>query len=170
MVDTWPACHACLQTECATELAACDAECVAIQACLDTVCQGLSAAGNAVEEGKCQVACQAKHFGSKQKHIDVVNCAQQSLLNCAPPCAAAPYDWEQCVDHAAENQCKDAQTACTSDDACTDYIVCVTVCNTAAECVACSDTPAKAAGRALYEAYWACVEDDCLTEYWLPQF
>src|SRR5689334_17738623 len=40
---TWPACHTCLATKCGAEQKACDAECLAIQACIDAVCANLSA-------------------------------------------------------------------------------------------------------------------------------
>ena len=48
-------CNKCLDTTCAAEEKACDSECRAVQACLETVCANLSAIGNMADEGMCQV-------------------------------------------------------------------------------------------------------------------
>src|SRR5689334_7887537 len=41
--DTSLACAACLSMLCSTQLAACDSDCIALQACIDTLCFNLSA-------------------------------------------------------------------------------------------------------------------------------
>lgn len=164
--DTWPACHACLKTECATEIAACDDGCVGIQACLDAVCGNLSVIG-APDEGACQVYCQAQHFSSKDEHLALINCAQMASA-CMPPCALAGYDWNQCVDASTKGMCGPLLDTCTNDTNCIDYLTCALTCTTTPECKACSATPEGKAGRDLFEAYWACVERDCITEAWLP--
>jgi hypothetical protein len=51
---TWGACDQCAETACGAEEAACDGECLAIQACLETVCFNLSAIGN-MEIGRAHV-------------------------------------------------------------------------------------------------------------------
>ncbi|MFT3772496.1 MAG: hypothetical protein QM820_44445 [Minicystis sp.] len=168
-------CHDCLQTRCKAELDACDAECVAIQACIDTVCGHLSQLGAATEEGQCQVQCQSKHPGAKAAHLAVVNCAQgamgtSSADTCMPPCSFAIYDWEQCADAQAKGTCKAALDACSNSADCQTYQACASACSTNADCQACAGTPGAKAGQRIYEAYWNCVEDQCLAEAWLPQF
>jgi hypothetical protein len=162
----WAACHTCLQTACAPELAACDAGCMGIQTCLDAVCGHLSEIG-APDEGTCQVYCQAQHFSSKDEHLDLVNCAQQAS-ECIPPCSYGIGDWEECVDAATDGACGPKLDACSADVDCVDYITCALTCTTAADCKACGASPEGMAGRALFEDYWLCVETDCILELWLP--
>ena len=167
--DTWPACHACLQTKCSAEIAACDTECIALQACLDAVCMTLAASG-ASDEGTCQTYCQSLHAGAKQKHLDLVNCSNTGpgVTDCSPPCAFATYDWDQCHADADKGSCKDALAACTDDDDCKAYTACAAACTSAAACEDCGTQ--HASGLALREAYYQCVETSCLAEYWLPAF
>jgi hypothetical protein len=157
-----------LQTACKAEIAACDADCIAIQACLDAVCAHLSMIG-ASDEGQCQVHCQQLHLTSKQKHLDVVNCAL-GASQCMPPCSGYSYDWDQCTADATKNQCKPALDACNASQACLDYQTCASGCATNADCQACSSTTDGKTGEQLYEAYWQCVETSCLPEGWLPSF
>lgn len=168
--DTWPQCHTCLQTQCATEIAACDSECIALQACLDSVCLALSAQDASDEEGKCQVYCQSLHAGAKQKHINLVNCTISTAYagGCMPPCALATYDWDQCRADADANACKSELAACNGDADCKAYNACAGSCASAADCEACGTAGNGAAGLALAEAYFACVEKSCLPEFWLP--
>lgn len=164
----WPDCHTCLQSECKTEIDACDAECIAIQACLDAVCAHLSMLGS-MDEGACQVACQNLHAGAKQKHLNLVNCAQGGAA-CMPPCAFYSFDWDQCVAKEASGTCKPLLDACNANADCQSYQSCAASCGTNAECQACASTPEGKSGRQAYESYWQCVETTCLAEAWLPNF
>jgi hypothetical protein len=163
------ACHDCLQNYCHTEIVACDSECVAIQACIDAICGHLSQLGVGTEEGQCQVQCQNKHSAGKAAHLALVNCAQGST-NCAPPCKFAIYDWEQCNKAQAQGTCKAQLDTCNGDAACQTYQACAGGCATNVACQGCSTGTDGKAGEQAYEAYWQCVEGQCLPEAWLPQF
>ena len=113
--------------------------------------------------------CQQLHFSSKQKHLDVVNCAQ-GASQCMPPCAFYSFDWDQCVAAETAGTCKPALDACNASTDCQTYQACAAACTTNVACQACGSTPEGKAGRALYEAYWQCVESTCLVESWLPSF
>jgi hypothetical protein len=130
------------------------------------VCAHLSSTGSS-DEGACQVQCQQLHFGAKQAHLAVVNCAQQAA-QCMPPCAGYSYDWDQCVAKETTGTCKPQLDACNASTDCQTYQGCASSCTTNAECQACASTPAGKAGRDLLEAYWQCVETTCLVEGWLP--
>ncbi|APR75497.1 Hypothetical protein A7982_00843 [Minicystis rosea] len=167
------ACHDCLQDRCKAELSACDADCVALQGCLDTVCGHLSTLG-ASTEGQCQTQCQSMFPNAKAAHINVVNCAQGAMGTqndtCMPPCAFALYDWEQCVNAQTATTCKSKQDACNASGECQTYRACVSGCTTNTECQACAQDASGQKGRDLYQAYWTCVADTCLAEGWLPHF
>jgi hypothetical protein len=167
--DTWPGCHTCLQTACKAEITACGTGCADLQGCLDTYCATLSATGSS-DEGACQVYCQQQFAASKQPHIDLVNCAQGAMSTCMPPCAFAPYDFEQCIAHAAATTCKTQLAACDGEPKCVAFRTCVSTCTTAAGCEACGASADGKVGAAVDQAYWKCVAGECTVEAWLPQF
>jgi hypothetical protein len=161
-------CDQCLASRCADEIAACDGDCVGIQACLDAVCVNLSQT-QSPDEGTCQVHCQSLHSASKAKHLAVVNCVIGS--GCQPPCAGYSYDWDQCVAAQSKGACKSALDACNANSDCTAYQACAATCTTYKDCLACSTATSGATmGEQLYEAYWQCVETTCLPDGWLQSF
>ena len=162
---SWSACDQCADTSCGAEQAACDGECVAIQACLETVCFNLSTIGAMAEEGQCQVKCQADHPDGKDNHLALVNCAADA--KCTPPCTFFPQDYDACKAFMNKDICKDKNQACKDSNACQTYKDCVTTCTTLKECIACDDTPSGFDGRKLLEAYELCVAGECTTEAWL---
>ena len=172
---TWDtACNTCLKDRCKAELDACDADCIALQGCLDTVCGNLSAIGSSTE-GQCQAQCQSKFPNAKNAHIDVVNCAQGAIGTgpddtCMPPCAFASFDWEECVKAQAVTTCKPARDACNGSADCQTYEACVGACTTNTECQACAQATGGQQGRELSQTYWTCVAKTCLAEAWLPHF
>lgn len=159
-------CNICLDTTCATEETACDGECRAVQACLETVCANLSAIGNMEDEGTCQVKCQGEHPDGKTLHLDLVNCAAAAM--CTPPCTYYPQDYESCRSFMDKGTCKDDNQACKDSSECQTYKDCVTTCKTLAACIACDDTPSGIAGRKVLEAYELCVAGECTAPAWLP--
>lgn len=163
---TWGACDQCAETACADEESACDGECIAIQACLETVCFNLSMIGAMAEEGQCQVKCQADHPDGKVNHLALVNCAIDS--KCSPPCTFYPQDYDACVSFMNKGACQEANQACKDSNDCQTYKDCVTTCTTLKECIACDDTPSGLAGRKIFESYQLCVAAECTTEAWLP--
>ena len=168
--DARPECHACMAKKCAAELAACDDECIAIQACLDSVCFHLSATG-ATDEGACQAYCQGLHFAGKRKHLAVVNCAISTAGakdGCRPPCAGDSFDFDQCHAYVDSCTCKPELDACGADQDCTHYQLCSASCGTSLACSECSNDASGKKGRALFERYWACVEQTCLLQAWIP--
>jgi len=165
--DTSLACAACLSSLCSAELAACDSDCIALQACIDTICFNLSATGS-VDEGACQVHCQGLHPASKQKHLDVVNCAQSGTAQ--PPCAGYSYDYDQCKMREDAGNCAAKLTACEMSSDCLAYKACASTCKTLTDCLACGSTTSGMAGQMLYADYYTCVETTCIAEGWLPNF
>jgi hypothetical protein len=158
-------CESCLSTACATEKAACTADCYAIQACLDTVCTNLSATGSP-DEGACQVYCQSQHPAGKQPHLDWVNCVA-SAASCSPPCAGPPYDYEQCAASETAGACKSKSDACVASMDCQTYKACVGACTSATACEACSAGASGMAGYTLYGDLQLCIDQTCLPLYWL---
>lgn len=156
-------CAACLDQECGAELTACDAECFALEACIEVLCTHLSAIGSP-EEGQCQVHCQQAHSISKAKHIAVVNCVLGT--NCAP-CSSYPFDHDACVAKADQGSCKAQRDACVASADCTQYRDCVAVCATLADCLACDDTAGGMAGAPLLTDYETCIAKECIAESWL---
>ena len=161
----WSKCDECLATTCAAEEAACDGECKALQACIETVCFNLSAIGNLADEGKCQVKCQNDHADGKTAHTALVYCAESA--KCSPPCTFYPQDYDMCRTFMDKGACKDAKQACKDSSDCATYNDCVFACSTLSGCLACDDTPSGLAGRKLLEAYELCISDECIAESWL---
>lgn len=164
--QSWGVCDSCMEMTCGAELAACDGECLAVQACIETVCANLSAIGAAAEEGQCQVKCQGDHPDGKQLHITLVNCAESAL--CSPPCTFYPQDYEACRSFMTKGACSAANQACKDSSECQTYKDCVTTCKTVAECIACDDSAPGLAGRKILEAYELCVAGECTAPAWLP--
>jgi hypothetical protein len=158
-------CDECADTACAAEEAACDGECLAVQACLETVCFNLSAIGAMAEEGQCQVKCQGDHPEGKDNHIALVNCANDA--KCSPPCTFYPQDYDICKSFMTKGPCKDANQACKDSNDCQTYKDCVSTCMTQKDCIACDDSPSGFAGRKLLESYELCVASECTAEAWL---
>jgi hypothetical protein len=163
---TWSACDGCLDKACDKYLAACDGECMGIEACIETVCKHLGDLGDDAEEGACFVACQSAHSSGKEAHLAVVDCSQQG--SCLPPCVPYPQDFEGCREFMDNGLCKEARAACDASLDCKNYRDCVSVCKTASECIACDDTAAGSAGRSILETYEYCVATECISESWLP--
>lgn len=161
----WGPCDECLDDECAAELAACDGECQAIEACIETLCTNLSAIGSA-DEGACQKYCQDKHPGAKDKHLAVVDCALSMVCN--PPCTLYPDDYDKCTLFMNQGDCHAQREACNASNDCQTYKDCVLLCGTLKDCLACDDTPEGAAGHQIYDAYEQCIARECVSESWLP--
>jgi hypothetical protein len=158
-------CASCLENKCSAELAACDADCMGIQACIDAVCFNLSIQGSP-DEGACQVHCQDLHPAGKTAHQKVALCANGGV--CTPPCAGAPYDFDQCVDRVNTGTCKTALEACTSNNDCVLYKACASTCTKLTDCLACASTASGMAGEKLFEDYQLCVAQTCIAEQWVP--
>jgi hypothetical protein len=161
------ACDICLKMTCAKELGACDDECVAIEACLETVCTHLSALGAMPDEGECQTKCQGEHAASKDKHLALVNCVIGATV-CLPPCVPYPDDFTACVAYQDKVPCAASKAACKASPDCQKYQDCVSACSTYADCIACDDTPSGLAGRQLLETYEHCVSAECIAVSWIP--
>jgi hypothetical protein len=155
-------CMGCLSQQCGAQLAACDAECLNIQACLDAYCENLSATGSP-DEVDCQVYCQSQHPTGKQAHVALVSCIQATT--CQPPCSGYSIDYRECVSAQNTSTCAGALASC--DKGCTDYEACTGGCTTWAACQACA-AGASGASEKLYEAYQRCLEETCIAEAWLP--
>ncbi len=160
------ACGQCADATCSAEEAACDGECLAIQACLETVCFNLSMIGAMAEEGQCQVKCQSDHPDGKDHHVALVNCANSA--KCSPPCTFFPQDYDACKSAASKGTCQSQSQACKDSNDCQTYKDCVSTCTTQKDCIACDDTPSGFAGRKLLEAFELCVAGECAAEAWLP--
>lgn len=159
-------CDECVDTACGAQEAACDGECLGIQACLETVCFNLSMIGAMAEEGQCQAKCQGEHPDGKASHIAVVNCAIDA--KCSPPCTFYPQDYDDCRSFMTKGPCQAANQACKDSNDCQTYKDCVGTCMTLKECIACDDTPSGLAGRKLLESYELCVAGECTAQAWLP--
>jgi hypothetical protein len=161
-------CQGCLYQACATQLAACDADCTAIQACLDTHCTGLSANGSS-DEPTCVAYCEGLHPNGKANYVALAMCVQKSP--CEPPCEAYPYDYNDCLNvQNAEGTgpCWNAYEPCSAASGdCVSYTSCINGCTTWAGCQACAKQ--SPAGEMLYEAYESCIENACLVLAALPQ-
>ncbi|MEP7124181.1 MAG: hypothetical protein ABJE95_24855 [Byssovorax sp.] len=163
---TTSVCDMCVDTACSAEEAACDGECLAIQACLETVCFNLSMIGALAEEGQCQVKCQGDHPDGKDAHLGIVNCA--NAAKCTPPCTFYPQDYNACKSFMTKGPCQTANQACKDSNDCQTYKDCVSTCTTQKECIACDDTASGLAGRKLLESYELCVAGECTGQAWLP--
>ncbi len=160
----WSACDACLDMACASELAACDDGCFAIEGCVQSLCANLSAQGS-MDEGPCQVKCQGEHPGSKALHLAVVDCAVNST--CAS-CLPYPTEYDACIQHETEGACAASFAACQDSADCLTYRDCVSICGTLQDCVLCASGASGQSGRKLYEAYHTCVGRECIVMGWAP--
>jgi hypothetical protein len=158
-------CDKCLDTTCATELAACDGECFAIEACIEVQCKHLGDIGSS-DEGACFANCQMNHSSGKNAHLAVVDCSQMGT--CFPPCLPYPQSFDECRAFMDKDICADALAACKTSLDCKNFRDCASVCKSGSECLGCDDTPELAAGRQLAEAYELCVASECISESWLP--
>lgn len=156
-------CAACLDDECGPQITACDADCLALEACIETLCTHLSSIASP-DEGPCQVHCQQEHVGSKTKHLAVVNCAFSSSC---PPCSSYPWDHDACVVTASAGACAAPYAACNASIDCKEYRDCVSACSTLAECLACDNSASGQAGAPLLLDYQQCIAAECLAESWL---
>lgn len=143
-------------------MTACDAGCMAIEACIETECSSPTLA----DEGTCFVHCQQLHLASKQKHLNVVNCAQSGFGTCAA-CSSYPFDFLACTSGALEASCGAKLQACNDSTDCKTYRDCTSTCATAAACFACDDTVEGAAGAALLFDYNLCIAEACILQSWL---
>jgi hypothetical protein len=160
-------CQGCLFQACSAELGACDADCTAIQACLDTYCVELSALASP-DEAACQLYCQNLHPNGKAKHIALVSCVQASM--CQPPCNGYSIDYDECAAALIapdSGGCTAQYAPCsgTTGD-CASFSSCIRNCSTWAGCRNCAT--AHPTGAMQYEAYEDCVESTCLVLGWLP--
>jgi hypothetical protein len=160
----WNPCDGCLDMKCAAENAACDSECVGIEACLEEICANLSAIGSP-DEGKCQTTCQSQYPGGKDTHIAVVDCAIKAT--CRPPCQGYPKDYNGCRSFMNNGDCAGALAACEASAECLTYRSCVSTCTTLAGCLDCANTVEGAAGKKILRAYEVCVASECTAESWL---
>ena len=156
-------CAACLDQECGSELAACGADCLALEACIESVCANLSAIASP-DEGTCQVQCQSKYPAAKSAHLAAVNCASGS--QCAP-CSSYPWDYNACLATSSVGACAATLDACSQSADCGAYRDCLTTCSTLKECLACDDPQGGPAGAALLLDYQECLAKECLAEAWL---
>jgi hypothetical protein len=169
------ACASCLDGRCSAEKMACDAECYGIQACIDAVCFNLSATGSP-DEGACQAYCQGLHPAGKANHLAYVDCAANETpgpdagTTCLPPCAGAPYDYEQCAAGATAGSCKPDADACTASSDCQAYKTCASACTTFNDCQTCAMGASGGAGEQLFETLQLCIAHACLAEEWVPHF
>jgi hypothetical protein len=162
----WSACGECLDTACSAELAACDVECIGIEACIETVCAHLSAIDAPAEEGACQVKCQQEHPDAKDAHLAVVNCA--NAASCGPPCVPYPDDFDACRKYMDKGPCKSLRATCVESSDCQTYLDCVSACTTFKDCIACDDSPSGQAGRKILQDYQTCLASECILASWLP--
>lgn len=160
--DTGESCDHCLDTSCASELAACDDGCLAIEACIRAVCRHLGELGSP-EEGACDVACQMEHPSSRTAHIGVAACSGSA--ECSGPCSGA-VDYVACRAERDAGACASALAACDGDADCRSYRDCTASCASASECDACASTPAGSAGKTLLTAYEHCIAEECVLEAW----
>jgi hypothetical protein len=155
------------------EKAACDAECWAIQACIDAVCFNLSARSSP-DEGACQAYCQGLHPTGKANHLAYVDCANNETpspeagASCTPPCLGAPKAYDACVAQASLASCKPEADACAASSDCQTYEACASGCATFADCEACAQSVSGAAGEEVFETLQLCLAHRCLAEEWLP--
>jgi hypothetical protein len=157
------ACAACLGQQCAAEEAACDAECLGIEACVQSLCANLSLIASP-DEGACQVHCQTLHPAGKTHQLAVLNCAAGA--NCAP-CSSYPFDYDACVASASGADCAASLASCQGSSDCQSYRDCLSTCTTLSGCLACSSTPSGQAGAALLAPYEQCLAGKCIAQAWL---
>ncbi len=159
-------CAMCLDSKCGTQLGACDADCLGVEACIEAACKNLVESG-LPDEGPCQVYCQQQFAAGKQAHLAVANCSQGPGGTCGP-CSSNPFDYDDCRLKADAGPCAAAKQACKDSTDCTQYSNCASTCTTLTVCVNCQNGPSGAAGYALALEYERCVASDCIAESWLP--
>jgi hypothetical protein len=160
-------CIGCLSDACTAQLTACDAECVAIQACIDARCTSLSQRLS-TEESTCQQYCESLHpSASAQALVNLAQCIQAA--QCFPPCLDYPFDFKQCTIAQDTGACETAKDACDNNLNCQWYKACAASCTTWSSCLGCSTDPGynAAAGERLFEAYWNCQEQACIAPGWV---
>lgn len=161
-------CDNCLDKKCEAELSACDAECIALEACIEMTCKNLSTV-NPNEESKCFVQCQTQHSSAKDKHLAVVDCAVNAV--CKPPCLDYPVDYDQCRAFMNQNFCAGLITACDTSPECQTYRDCIGSCSTLNDCNLCDNTAEGIKGKQMLFDYEQCVAAECISESWLvPTF
>jgi hypothetical protein len=156
-------CQGCLAEACLPELAVCGADCIAIQACLDSYCVNLSASASP-DEVTCQAYCQGLHPNGKQAHVAVASCVEASM--CQPPCNGYSIDYDACQGAVNTGTCATASAACMASSDCQAFKACTSGCTSWSACEACGKS--HPSGEMLFEAYNECVEGICLTLGWLP--
>lgn len=163
--DPYSECDSCLDMDCQAEIESCDAECVAVEACIETFCRNLGLIGSP-DEGPCFQQCQNAHPSGKNPHLDLVNCSNAGA--CIPPCVPYPQDYEDCRAEMASTVCSDLQMQCEASADCQSFGTCVATCSSVNECLGCDDSLFD--GRLIYEAFEHCVAEECIAESWLPDF
>jgi len=158
-------CDSCLDMNCQAQIEACDAECVAVEACIETICRNLGIIGSD-DEGPCFQQCQNAHPGGRAAHLDLVNCSNAGL--CIPPCVPYPQDYDDCRGEMASTVCSDLQMQCEANPDCQSYNACVANCASVADCLSCDDSLFN--GRLITEAFEHCIAEECIAESWLPDF
>lgn len=161
----WSACDECLEMECAAAETGCGPDCQSVEACIETTCVHLSEIGSP-DESNCFQHCQGKSSAGKDQHLAVVNCAYDT--KCQPPCAFYPQDYDLCRTFMNNGDCYGYNAACEASLNCKNFRDCIKFCSSLQDCLACDDTPEGVEGRAILEAYEACVASECLTESWIP--
>jgi hypothetical protein len=156
-------CVGCLAQACAPQLATCDDDCFAVQACLDAYCVNLSTIASP-DEVACQAWCQSQHPAGRGTHVALVGCVQSSM--CQPPCYGYSIDYRHCTtleDDPVAGPCAGV-ASCTGD--CVAYKNCIGGCTTWASCQQCAQQ--HPAGEAQLEMHQLCLEKACLLQGWLP--
>ncbi len=156
-------CDDCLDKKCAAELTACDSECIAVEACIEMVCQNLGML-NPDEESKCFVQCQTQHPSGKDKHLAVVNCAIDAVCG---TCLDYPVDYDLCRAFMDKEFCNPYLMACDNSPACQTYRDCIKGCSTLADCNLCDNTAEGIEGKKILFDYEMCVSAECISESWL---
>jgi hypothetical protein len=162
-------CIGCLSDACTGQLTACDADCIALQACIDARCIGLSQKAIAPGEDECQQYCESLHStAAAQALVSLAACVQQAT-QCFPPCLDYPFDFKQCTLALDTGACASESAAYYLDLRSQKYQACASACTTKDACLACStDTSYDAAtGEKLVEAYWQCQEQTCIAPGWV---
>lgn len=158
----WSECDDCLDKKCVVELAACDSECIAVEACIEMVCQNIGQVDPA-EESKCFVQCQTQHPSGKDPHLAVVDCADKAVCTI---CQAYPTEYNNCRAFVDQGQCAPYLSACDNSPACQTYRDCVKGCSTLADCNLCDNTADGIAGKKILFDYEMCVAAECISESW----
>lgn len=159
------ACNQCLHEVCGTPLAACDTDCLELEACIEGLCSHLSEIVSP-QEGQCQVYCQQLHLASKQKHLNVVNCTLGT--QCAP-CSSYPWDYEKCRESnsGAGGMCQTHYEACNASPECVATRACLSTCGTLNDCLACQTSAEGVIGAPILDEYHLCISTQCIALSWI---